>query len=124
MQKTVVFDFDGVMHSYVSGWCGADNIPDPPVPGNESALKEIHNAGYEIVVVSTRCSSRDGLEAICEWLDRHDLDFYVDKVCKEKPPAIVYIDYREICFDGNTDTLLENIHNFVPWNKRKEHTKE
>ena len=31
--KTVVFDFDGVVHSYTSGWQGEDTIPDPPVPG-------------------------------------------------------------------------------------------
>ena len=118
MKKTIVFDFDGVIHSYSSGWCGVDNIPDPPVPGIGAALKEIHDAGYEIVVVSTRCASCDGLEAICEWIDRHDLDSYVDKVCKEKPPAIVYIDDRAICFDGQPETLLGKINNFRPWNRR------
>lgn len=122
-KKTVVFDFDGVIHSYVSGWCGADNIPDPPVPGIGAALKEIHDAGYEIVVVSTRCASREGLEAIGEWLDLHDLDFYVDKVCKEKPPAIVYIDDRAICFDGHPETLLDKINSFQPWNKKEGESK-
>ena len=29
----VVLDFDGVIHSYKSGWKGADVIPDEPVPG-------------------------------------------------------------------------------------------
>lgn len=118
MKKTVVFDFDGVIHSYSSGWCGETNIPDPPVPGIESALREIHNAGYEIVVVSTRCASADGLNAIVEWLDRYDIYFYVDRVCKEKPPAIVYIDDRAICFDGHPETLLDKINAFSPWNRR------
>lgn len=114
-KQTVVFDFDGVIHSYTSGWKGADIIPDPPVGGIASALREIHNAGYEIVVVSTRCASEDGIEAVREWLYRNDMLLWVDKICKEKPPAIVYIDDRAICFDGNPTALLGKIQSFKPW---------
>lgn len=42
----------------------------------------------------------------------------VDKVCKEKPPAIAYIDDRAICFDGHPETLLKKIQNFQPWYKK------
>lgn len=117
-KKTVVFDFDGVIHGYTSGWQGETNIPDPPVSGIEAALKDIHDAGYEVVVVSTRCASLRGRLAIESWLDMYGLDHYVDKVCKEKPPAIVYIDDRAICFDGHPENLLEKIDQFVPWNKK------
>lgn len=118
MRKTVVFDFDGVIHSYTSGWKGARNIPDVPVKGIEFALRDIHNAGYEVVVVSTRCAYFGGKSAIESWLDIYDLSQYVDKICKEKPPAICYVDDRAICFDGRTDNLLNKIQNFVPWNKK------
>ena len=119
MKKTVVFDFDGVIHSYTSGWQGIDNIPDPPVPGIEEALKEIHDAGYEVVIVSTRCSEALGLFAINTWLEYHGLFQYVDKILKEKPPAIVYVDDRAICFDGKPENLLEQIKLFKPWYQRE-----
>lgn len=117
MAKTVVFDFDGVIHSYTSGWLGETTIPDPPVPGIREALKEIHGAGYEVVVISTRCATAKGKGAIEAWLYNNGLREYIDKVCKEKPPAIAYIDDRAICFDGHPENLLKKIQNFEPWYK-------
>jgi phosphoglycolate phosphatase-like HAD superfamily hydrolase len=119
MKKTVVFDFDGVIHSYISGWKGETCIPDPPVQGIDRALRALKDAGYEVVIVSTRCSTQVGVDAINLWLYQNGLAQYVDKVCKEKPPAIVYIDDRAICFDGNPDTLLEKVNEFKPWYKRE-----
>lgn len=117
MKQTVVFDFDGVIHSYKSGWQGPTIIPDEPVKGIKEAIAEIRAAGYEVVVVSTRSATAEGKAAIFEWLIKHRID--VDDVCDKKPPAIVYIDDRAIYFDGNAGTLLEKIRNFQPWNKRK-----
>lgn len=113
MKKTVVFDFDGVIHSYTSGWQGIDVIPDDPVDGISEAIDNIRNAGYEVVVVSTRCKEEKGVEAIKYWLWKWFIE--VDGVMAEKPPAIVYIDDRAICFDGDTKSLLDKINNFSPW---------
>ena len=117
MKKTVVFDFDGVIHSYTSGWQGETKIDDPPVPGIDRALQDMRDAGYEVVIVSTRCSSALGRMAIENWLDMYGLTHLVDRVCKEKPPAIVYVDDRAICFDGHPETLVEKVRNFNPWYK-------
>lgn len=118
MKKTVVFDFDGVIHSYTSGWKGETCIPDPPVPGIKNALAGLHEE-FEIVIVSTRCSTYEGIEAIQKWLYHNGLAQYVDKVCKEKPPAIVYIDDRAICFDGDTKSLLSKIKTFKSWYQKE-----
>lgn len=115
MKQTVVFDFDGVIHSYTSGWKGVEVIPDPPVPGIKEAIDDIRAAGYEVVVVSTRCADPEGMIAVFQYLKRNGIE--VDDIRKEKPPAIVYIDDRAICFDGNPTTLLGKIQNFKPWNK-------
>lgn len=120
MKKTVVFDFDGVIHSYTSGWKGVTCISDPPVPGIDRSLKALQDAGYEVVVVSTRCSTVEGQAAIESWLDEYGIAHLVNRVCKEKPPAVVYVDDRAICFDGDPDSLLEKIENFKPWYQKLE----
>ena len=48
-QPNVVLDFDGVIHSYVSGWQGAGVVPDPPVPLIDEEIKRIRAAGYRVV---------------------------------------------------------------------------
>ena len=118
MDKTVVFDFDGVIHSYSSGWQGETVIADPPVPDIDIALRDIHNAGYKIVVVSTRCRTEAGMSAINDWMLEHNLLKFIDLICSEKPPAVCYVDDRAICFDGDPKSLLSRIDNFVPWNRR------
>jgi len=111
-------DFDGVCHSYESGWKGADNIPDAPVYGMRNALKR-YEKDFRIVVFSSRSKQEGGIEAMREWFEIHapdvDLEFW-----EEKPPALVTIDDRAITFDGKwpeNKTLLD----FKPWNKRGEH---
>lgn len=114
---TVVFDFDGVIHSYTSGWKGVSTIPDPPVPGIAKAIAEIRAAGYRVVVVSTRCAEPEGKAAVERYL--HYFGIYVDAVMAEKPPALVYIDDRAICFDGKPAGLLGKIKAFQPWYQKE-----
>lgn len=115
MAKTVVFDFDGVINSYTSGWRGVDVIPDPPVEGIKEAIEDIRNH-YEVVVVSTRCFQEGGAEAVKAWLSKHGI--IVDDVLAYKPPAIVYIDDRALTFDGNAKDLLSKIKKFRTWQNR------
>lgn len=112
-KKTIVFDFDGVIHSYKSGWKGIDIIPDEPVQGIKDAIVEIRKAGYYVAVVTTRATDMKGAEAVWAYLKKHDIK--VDSVGSMKPPAICYIDDRGLKFDGKTDKLLEQIENFHSW---------
>lgn len=118
-KKTVVFDFDGVIHKYSNGWQEGE-IYDVPTEGIETVLKELKSKGYEIAIVSTRCSSNLGRANIIEWLTKYDLFKYIDRVCKEKPPAMVYVDDRAICFDGNnTKDLVRQIEGFRTWQQKQ-----
>lgn len=129
MKKPILcLDFDGVIHSYTSGWQGAAVIPDPPVPG---ALEFIERATqvFSVAVYSTRSHQPGGREAMHAWLKMHyaaALDGgwkEAERLLKEvdfpetKPPALVGIDDRQITFSGewpDIDGLLA----FKPWNKR------
>lgn len=54
---------------------------------------------------------------LINYLNKYDIR--VDGVYKEKPPAIVYIDDRAICFDGDAKTLLDKIENFKTWYQKE-----
>ena len=113
MKKTVVFDFDGVIHSYTSGWQGITTVSDPPVPGIKEAIDAIRLAGYEVAIVSTRTATPEGAKAVMDWIQTNGI--MVDRVCSEKPPAHVYIDDRAICFDGDASSLCRKVCEFKTW---------
>lgn len=118
-KKTICFDFDGVIHSYVSGWKGSPTIiPDPPVKGIEKVLAEL-NKDYILVIQSTRSKTEAGTNAVWDWLKKYNLDKYISNIYPTKPPACLYIDDRGICFNGNCDMLLEQVKNFT-WYLDKE----
>lgn len=119
MPKTIAIDFDGVIHSYKSGWQGPTTIQDPPVPGITEALATIRENGYHIVIYSTRAKTKAGREAIKEWLKTYEIDWCIDEITAMKPIAEVYIDDRAICFDGNASNLPYLVETFAPWDKKE-----
>lgn len=114
-KETVVMDFDGVIHSYISGWKGINVIPDPPVDGAKEFIEELRK-DYVVVVLSTRCVDPDGIYAIKNWLKENDIT--VDDVVSYKPPCKVTIDDRAICFNGDFVNLKIEIDSFKSWVKR------
>ncbi|OPJ58103.1 hypothetical protein [Clostridium oryzae] len=111
-KRTIVFDFDGVIHKYNSGWKGVDVIPDEPVEGIRDVIADLRK-DYRVTVVSSRCSRDEGVKAVKQWLK--DNDIQVDEVTGVKVPAIAYIDDRAINFNGKADELRDKIRNFRTW---------
>jgi len=137
MSKPILFvDFDGVIHSYVSGWKGATVIPDPPVPG---ALRWLWKATewFNVQVYSSRSKDFEALKVMLQWMiDRSIAEFGADHpmscinegehgpaypitFAHEKPAAFLTIDDRAICFEGDwSEFEPAELLDFKPWNKR------
>lgn len=154
MSKPIlVLDFDGVIHSYTSGWKGAAVIPDPIVPGFFQFLLDAQQH-FDVHVLSSRSHQEGGIPAMMEYLYTEAAKFYraqgvrtmasygppteeelqrpwpipiplhkitdaVDQIKwpTQKPPAMLTIDDRAVCFMG-TWPALEDLKTFQPWNKR------
>ena len=106
--KVVCIDFDGT----IAKWGGLHVFP-APLPGAAQALRELHDAGYTIVIFTSRLSpawlaadyasfgfsSPDEFGAsnqryVEDYLDRHDIPF--DDITAEKRAAEAYFDDRAV----------------------------
>jgi hypothetical protein len=120
-------DFDGVIHSYKSGWKGADSIPDGPVPGALAFIKAA-SEHFRVAIFSSRTNQPGGLDAMQIWLFNmavnggfpevldepswlHDIEWP-----REKPAAFLTIDDRALTFRGIWPDPVELL-DFRPWNK-------
>jgi len=129
-RPTIIVDFDGVLHSYASGWQGAGVIPDSPVVGAIAWLATMV-VPFNVAVVSTRSHQPGGRVAMKTWLLANAGDhrrLFADAITTGrlffpdiKPPAVMTIDDRAWRFDGpGTFPTVEEIKDFQPWFKREE----
>lgn len=125
-KPTICVDFDGVVHSYTSGWQGADIVADGPVNGALNWLREMVRH-FDVAIYSARSSQAGGIEAmyraLCDWarVDPTDTNWIASNVRfpAEKPSAMLTIDDRAICFDGDFDRVRpDKLEAFQPWYKR------
>lgn len=130
----ICVDFDGVIHSYSSGWGGVSVINDDPVDGAIEwlidnlpcpeaicAMAPPHE-GPIAQIYSSRSKSWRGRRAMKKWLIKHGLPscYIAEGILKfptKKPAAFLTIDDRAICFDG-TFPSKDEMTGFKPWNKQ------
>lgn len=116
-------DFDGVCHSYTSGWKGAAVIPDPPVDGMWEFLEAAMEV-FEVHIFSSRSHQDGGKRAMFEWFlkwaatdkQRGITAMLIFPV--EKPPAFVTLDDRVLTFRGVWPSIAE-LRAFKPWNAQQ-----
>jgi len=97
-KKTILVDFDGVIHKYSKGWADGTAY-DEPMEGARDALISLMD-NWLVVVFSTRPADQ-----ITEWLQKYDFPPF--QVTNVKVPATAIIDDRAIRFTNWTNTLNE-----------------
>ena len=127
-------DFDGVCHSYTSGWINEWTISDPPVPGLFEFL-EAAMEHFRVAIYSSRSKSDHGREAMRDWFEYAACEHYADKLGgliaevadaahaitdhlefpESKPSAFVTLDDRAMTFKG-TWPEVTTLRGFVTWN--------
>lgn len=135
-KKTLCLDFDGVIHSYTSGWQGADVCIDPVTPGFVDWLMRA-DMYFTIAIFSSRSHQPGGKEAMQDYVwkaisSRLDINGHPDESDyayklfnrllwpNEKPSAYVTIDDRALTFTGDwRDFDPMELGGFQPWNKSK-----
>jgi len=125
MPKTIIsVDFDGVLHSYASGWQGPREARDPPFPGAMEWLRDMLAMGYRLEIFSSRSSMEGGIPTMIDWVNRHAKlitgrnDWTPELIYPTvKPPAKVILDDRAMYFTGKWPTPAE-IDAFQPWYKK------
>lgn len=98
-------------------WGELDSVPEP-LPGAVKALQRFKEAGYKIVILTSRMSptwwAAEGWPnspqiasrwwySVADVLERHGIPF--DMITAEKVPAVYYIDDRAVSFRNNWEEI-------------------
>jgi len=120
-KKLICLDFDGVINSYVSGWQGATQTPDPPTPGAIAFIREVlEHPAFDLSICTSRFLHPSGKDTVRRYLATHGLEpeeieqVYLDE---RNPPAFVTLDDRAMTFNGAFPSL-ERLGSFLPWYKK------
>lgn len=111
-KKVALVDFDGTLYPFGHMF----DFPDP-LPGAVEAMKSLNEAGYKIIIFTSRLSRR--------WLDTVDQTAaqhrqYIEQICArdgikiaeitaEKVPAEFYIDDKAINYNNNWEEIIDKI---------------
>lgn len=116
--KTILLDFDGTINSYVSGFTGPTDLPDPPLPGGIEFLQMLlDHPVYDPVIFTTRAWQGHGdedfdakIRAIKDWFIRYGIAKAQAEtllITAEKRLAKLIIDDNCFRFVGTYPTLDE-----------------
>lgn len=100
MNKTILIDFDGVLHRYSKGWVGG-KLYDKPMDGAVNAIKTLIKNGFLPVVFTAR--EKTSWPLIEKWLKKYH--FPKMAITNIKTTALCYLDDRAVRFTNWNDFL-------------------
>lgn len=106
-KKTILIDLDGVLNNYTGNY-KENHIPDIK-NGAKDFIKDLSDS-FKIKIFTTRNKI-----LTTKWLNKYGLDKYIEDITNIKEPAWLLIDDRCLKFDGNFNSLNEQIKNFRTW---------
>lgn len=78
-----------------------------PIEGAKESLAKLKDLGYNVIIYSCRGDTEEGLKAMEEWLDKHDMPY--DSIFSGEKPFFKYlIDDRAIHFDS-WDKVIQKV---------------
>lgn len=126
MKKTILIDFDGVVHDYMEGW--RDGAIYGDVTRGFFEWAEEAQQHFKLVIYSSRSKDPEQRKLMAMWLYEQRNKWAAAKGTEtimeleiefagQKPAAWLTIDDRCICFQGRWDWLRsEVLLDFKPWN--------
>lgn len=121
MKKLIALDFDGVIHSYTSGWQGARVIPDKPVDGSLKFIVDVlMDSELDLAIYSIRARYWFGRKAMKNYLYKcYKAEGLYEDLC---PPYLwdwiaqyAFADPWYVELDFGIKQLIKSIH----WYKSK-----
>ncbi len=119
MKKTICLDFDGVIHSYTSGWKGVSNIPDSPVPGALEFILGAFAKGFEVAIYSARSSAWRGRIAMKKWLRHHTAEYVLKGNIRYSQLDSINYSYSMEPPDHEADAVGRALVKRIKWPKYK-----
>ena len=111
--KVIALDFDGVIHNDNKGFHDG-TVYGEPIEGAIEAIKQLAEK-YILIIYSCKSNpnrplidNKNGTELIKEWLEKHNISYYIKDIVWGKPNAFIYIDDKGYHF-----TNWEDILNFI-----------
>lgn len=118
--KRALIDFDGTLHAYKTKFTTETEIHDGPIDGAINFVMDLLDAGFDVVIFSTRCSNYKFKKAAIEWFEKYGMPraySYGLEFTNIKGHHEFIMDDRAINFSGKYPSI-EELKAFKPWNKR------